>query len=541
MSESLCTITFLPQKITVSVPENTLIRDAALQNNLHLESTCNGRGTCGKCLVKVEGAVNDPSKEEVKRLKEKLSDGWRFSCQTRILGTVTVTLAEEDQFHTVQSGEAREYPFDPYILGIHPTAEELYGLAVDIGTTSIVASLVDLKANEKELITVSCLNPQTQFGGDVITRITFAHQSPEDTQRLKEYVLKGINQLIDQICSKIGIKPAQIYHATIAANTTMLHLLVGIDPISLALAPYNPVFVDYQEHPASELGIQMASNGLVSLLPSLSAFVGADILAGLLAIDFKKLTVPSLFIDIGTNGEIVANVYGKLAATSSAAGPALEGMNIHCGCRAEDGAISSVRLTDKGEVQFEQIGTAKIKGLCGSGLVELVAELVNSGIITASGKFADPSDLPESLARHMIEYDEQLAFVVEPQSNTILTQRDVRQVQLAKAAIAAAIEILFNRLEVDLASVEHVFIAGAFGYHLKAEALKTIGLLPQGLDAAIHFVGNTAKEGARLCLCSKQALEEIKILQQELIPLELSYAPEFMEYYVNQMGFPLEG
>lgn len=539
MSESVCKVTFLPQGITIRVPQNTTILEAAVLNKLPLESTCNGKGTCGKCLVKVSGTVNEPSSHEIGRLSEKKSEGWRLACQTKILGTVTVTLPEVDTFHTVQSGEAREYPFDPMIREVYPSAHELFGLAIDIGTTSIVASLIDLKTNEKELLSTSCLNPQTQFGGDVITRITFAHQSPEDTQKLRQSVLNGINLLIEEMCTKKGIQPTQIHHATIAANTTMLHLLVGIDPISLALAPYNPIFVDYQEHSASELGIHMAPDALVSLLPSLSAFIGADILAGLIAIDFKKLTVPSLFIDIGTNGEIVANVKGKLVATSSAAGPALEGMNIHCGCRAEDGAISSVQLTENGIINIESIGTGKIKGLCGSGLVELVAELVKSQVITPSGKFADPTELPDFLARHLIEYNEQLAFVVHSESMTILTQKDVRQVQLAKAAIAAAIEILFERLEVDLASVEHIFIAGAFGYHLKPEALKTIGLLPKGLDCPIHFVGNTAKEGARLCLCSKLALKEIQTLQKELVPLELSYAPEFMNHYVDQMGFPV--
>lgn len=539
MEKSLCTITFLPQGLTVKVPQNTTILTAAVLHNLHVESTCNGKGTCGKCLVKVSGRVSEPSSQETKRLGAKQNEGWRFACQTRILGETTITLSEKDTFHTVQGGQAREYPFDPIIRKIHPSSDELYGLAIDIGTTSIVASIIDLNTDEKELLTASCLNPQTQFGGDVITRITFAHQSTEDTQRLREAVLSGINQLIKEMYTQQNIQPQHISHATIAANTTMLHLLVGLDPISLALAPYTPIFTDYQEHTAAELGLDIAPNALVSLLPSLSAFIGADILAGLIAIDFQKLTVPSLFIDIGTNGEIVANVNGKLVATSSAAGPALEGMNIHCGCRAEDGAISSVQLSESGVITLESIGTAKIKGLCGSGLVELVAELVNAQIITPSGKFAEPAELPNFFTQHLIEYNEQYAFVVHPESMIFLTQKDVRQVQLAKAAIAAAIEILFKRLDVELASVEHIFIAGAFGYHLKPEALKTIGLLPKGLDAPIHFVGNTAKEGARLCLCSKQALEEINSLQKALIPLELSYAPEFMTHYVDQMGFPV--
>ncbi|WP_206809987.1 ASKHA domain-containing protein [Paradesulfitobacterium ferrireducens] len=538
MAESLCEVTFLPQGTSIKVPKNTTIQAAAVLHNLSLESLCNGRGICRKCLVKVSGMVSEPTAQEIERLGSRESAGWRLACQAQILGKVEVTLLQEDVFYTVQNGQAREYKFDPIILESSGSFEDVYGIAIDIGTTSIVASLINLKSDGKELITTSCLNPQTKFGGDVITRITFAHESAENTQKLKQSVLSGINQLIERMCSQKNIQPNKIRHAMIAANTTMLHLLVGLDPISLATAPYTPIFVDYREQTASELGINIAPDAIISLLPSLSAFIGADILAGLVAIDFQKVTVPSLFIDIGTNGEIVANVNGKLVATSSAAGPALEGMNIQCGCRAEDGAISGVRLTENGIVEIETIGSAKIKGICGSGLVELVAELVKAKIISPSGKFTNPADLPDFFAQHLIPYDEQQAFVVHPESNTLLTQKDVRQVQLAKAAIAAAIEILFKRLGVDLGAMEQVYIAGAFGYHLKPEALKTIGLLPQGVNAEIQFVGNTAKEGARLCLCSKEALQEIRTLQKTLIPLELSYAPEFMNHYVNHMNFP---
>jgi uncharacterized 2Fe-2S/4Fe-4S cluster protein (DUF4445 family) len=537
MPETMCNITFLPQGIVLQISTETTIQAAALLNNLPLESACNGKGTCGKCLVKVSGTVSEPSSQELKKLGEKKKEGWRLACQTRVLGDTVVTLPQKDEFHTVQNGQAREFSFEPPILALHPDLEKPYGVAVDIGTTSIVASLLNLKENDKELAITSCLNPQTQFGGDVITRITVAHQGPEDTQKLKNSVLNGINGLIRQMCTQQKIPPEYIRHLTIAGNTTMFHLLVGLDPISLARAPYTPIFTDYQEYSAEELGFEVNPRALVSLLPSLSAFIGADILAGLLAIDFQKIDVPALFIDIGTNGEIVANVMGKLVATSSAAGPALEGMNIHCGCRAEDGAISSVHLTPNGQIELETIGDAPVKGLCGSGLVELVAELINAKVIGPTGRFTDAEELPDYLSCHLTEYDEQIAFVVHPQSQTILTQRDIRQVQLAKAAIAAAIEILFERLEMDLASVEHVYIAGAFGYHLKPEALKTIGLLPKNLEGAIHFVGNTAKEGARLCLSSLEALQEIQDFQKTLIPLELSYAPEFMDHYVAQMGF----
>jgi len=529
--------------IKANVPVNTTILEAAIQYKLPLDGLCNGLGTCGKCLVQAVGLLNEPQNQELKVLDSKLAEGWRLACQARVLGNVIVVIPDNQGFETVSKGTAKNYDFDPAIFKISSLPVEyflqkpkLYGVAIDIGTTSIVASLLDLKDGGKEIANTACLNPQTNSGADVITRITYAHQSKENLLNLKEAVVNGINRLISELCTRKQVQTDEICHIVVAGNTTMLHLLVGIDPISLAVAPYNPVFVDYQEWKATDLGI-VAQEAIVSLLPSLSAFVGADILAGMIATDFHNVSDRALFIDIGTNGEIVAHVNGRLVATSSAAGPALEGMNIQCGCRAEEGAISSVQIGE-GTINIKTIASKKVKGLCGSGLVELVAELVKTKVLHPSGRFAEPADLPAFLGKRVIQFNDQPAFLIDEESGTILTQKDVRQVQLAKAAIAAAIEILFRRLEVDLSSVQNIYIAGAFGYHLKAEALKIIGLLPSDLQGKIEFVGNTAKEGARLCLVSRQTMEEILSLQSRIEPVELSSAPEFMENYVGKMNFP---
>lgn len=541
MKDSLCTITFQPAGTRIQVPSHTAILTAALQHNIPLEGPCNGRGICGKCLVQVSGSVTPPGDEELERLGTA-SAGWRLACQAKATGDVTVQLQQDGRFHALEGGQAVNYPFDPPIKSRLNSRlnspSKLYGVAVDIGTTSIAASLVDLNDQGRETAAAGCLNPQTRVGGDVITRITFANESPENPRLLRDAAVRGINRLIAEMCHSQKVQSKDIYHVVIAGNTTMLHLLLGINPISLAVAPYSPVFVDYRETTARELGIEAAEDSVVSLLPSLSAFVGADILAGMAATAFHHVEVPALFIDIGTNGEIAAKVNGRLAATSAAAGPALEGMNIQFGCRAEDGAISGVKIDSSGEVSLESIGTARRKGICGSGLVELVAELIKAGVLEVSGRFAATESVPGPISGRLVDFHGQRAFVVDPENMILLTQKDVRQVQLAKAAIAAAIEILFQRLGASLSVVERVFIAGAFGYHLKPEALTTLGLLPPGLRGKISLVGNTAKEGARLCLISKQALAEIQTLQKALEPLELSYAPEFMENYVKQMDFP---
>ncbi len=535
MTNKLCKVTFLPGRTVLEVPYKTTIMEATFKTDLSLESLCNGKGICGKCLVNVSGEVNEPNDQEHKVLGKQKRDNLRLACKTEILGDVEVTLPNAEKYHTVQNGQVHEYPFDPMIL--YPDLEKTYGIAIDIGTTSIVVSLVELNHTGAELSTSSCLNPQTKFGGDVVTRISIAHEKPENTKELRACVIEAINELIKKMCVQQNIDAEEIRHISIAGNTTMLHLLMGIDPISLAQAPYTPVFVDYREVSLEDIALHCHPKTVISLLPCLSAFIGADILAGLIAIDFHRTKEPSLFIDVGTNGEIVANVRGKLVATSSAAGPALEGMNIHCGCRAVTGAVSGFHLTDKGEIRLETIEDAPAVGICGSGLVEIVADLLNWKIIDASGRFSKPDELPENLSCHLTEFGNQPAFIIYPESDIILTQKDIRQVQLAKAAIAAAVKILFERLEFELSMVEHVYIAGAFGYHLDQEAVKTIGLIPAELKAKMHFVGNTSKEGARLCLTSKKALEEIQKLQKDLIPLELSYAPEFMNSFIGQMNF----
>lgn len=555
IDDFMCNITFLPagqpvvvqkritagvqEGITVAVPAGTTIMEAARQNNIPLEGPCNGNGTCGKCLVRVEGKLNQPDSAESSRLNSR-GEGWRLACQARVLSDSRVTLSAQYLMQTVHGGKTRKFAFDPVYAADPGTSERVFGVAVDVGTTSIVASLNDLRNPGQELGTAASLNLQTKYGGDVLTRITFADKSPQNVIKLQKAVIDGINMLLADVCRQHSIGTDEVHHITIAANTTMLHLLAGINPISLAIAPYTPVFVDYQGLSAAQLGIKAAPEAEVSLLPSLTAFVGADILAGVMALDFHEVDLPSLFIDIGTNGEIVANVNGRLAATSSAAGPALEGMSIQCGRRAEEGAMSAARIDENGELIIETIGGAPCRGICGSGLVELVAELVKAGVIQSSGAFADRENIRGPLAERMVEFEGQKAFLIDARSQTVLTQKDIRQVQLAKGAIAAAITILFQRLAVDLKSVEKIYIAGAFGYHLKEEALKTIGLIPPGLDAEIEFVGNTAKEGARLALLSNYAMLELTRLQKTINQVELSYAPEFQENFVEQMDFPVQ-
>ncbi|TLM79773.1 MAG: DUF4445 domain-containing protein, partial [Actinobacteria bacterium] len=335
-------VVFMPADIKVAVPGGTSLLEAARIAGLRPEAPCDGRGTCGKCRVLVEGNLTLPTEKELAQLNSGDGIKMRLACQAKISGPVRAEFPESraDSFLTVEKGQRKALKLNP--RGYRP-GQESYGIALDIGTTSIVAELLDL-ASGQSLGVSSCLNPQTVYGGDVLTRITYAANRAGGVQTLQSEVAGGINRLIENLCRTQGIRAEQVFEITVAANTTMLHLLLGVNPRSLAVAPYQPVFTRETEVSPGTVGIRIAPDGLVTLLPSASAFVGADIIAGLLTTDFHHFKEPALFIDIGTNGEIMAIKDGQLAGTSSAAGPALEGMNITCGCRAEQGAIEAVSI-----------------------------------------------------------------------------------------------------------------------------------------------------------------------------------------------------
>lgn len=529
-------VEFLPAKIKVAVTGGTSLLEAARIAGLRPEAPCNGRGTCGKCRVLAEGNLSPPTEKELAQLSSIAGVEMRLACRAIILGPVRAELPESrsGSFLTVEEGQRKELKLKP--RGYRPGLES-YGIALDIGTTSIVAELIDM-ASGQSLGVSSCLNPQTAYGGDVLTRITYAANRADGVHTLQSEVAGGINRLIENLCRTQDISTEQVLEITVAANTTMLHLLLGVNPRSLAVAPYQPVFTRETEVSPGTVRIRIAADGLVTLLPSASAFVGADIIAGLLATDFHHCKEPSLFIDIGTNGEIVAIKDGQLAGTSSAAGPALEGMNITCGCRAEQGAIEAVTISVEGTVNLKTIGSTAPTGLCGSGLIDLIAELVRTGVIEPSGRLTRKENLPPGLAGRIVSYGGQPAFLVAETNEIILTQKDIRQVQLAKGAMAAGIALLLKELDLEYSEVRRVLVAGAFGYHLKPASLTAIGLLPAALRDKISFVGNTAKEGAKAVLLNRDAAIEAGEIRRRLKIKELSFLPEFQDCFVRQLGFP---
>jgi len=426
------------------------------------------------------------------------------------------------------------------------TEAESFAVAVDVGTTTLVAVLLDLNTAE-ELAVVSRLNPQTSFGDDVLSRIVHARQSNENLNQLHRLVVEAVDGMIGELAEQTGIARQRIYEVTFSGNTTMQHLLCRIDPRYLGEVPFVPatgraVLVD-----AARLGLRIHPRGKAYALPVIGGFVGGDTVSGILATRLAEAEGPSLLLDIGTNGEIVLLAGGNLQAAATAAGPAFEGARISHGMRGCTGAIE--KITVDGQVHTSVIGGGPPVGLCGSALIDLGAELLRHGIVTRDGRMCTPHDLPDSLLPEIrgriVTHDDQTAFLVAAETETgtgkriVLTQRDVRELQLASGAIRAGIVILLRRAGLEPADLDRVLIAGGFGNFIRRSRAQRIGLLPPEIATdRIHYQGNTSLAGARLVALSRRARQQAEQLARRTEHVDLSTDPGFQHAFAEAMIFP---
>ena len=516
---------FVREKISYEVQQGAKLSECIRAAGLVLETPCNCVGSCGKCKVKAWGELYPPDDFE----KEFINgSNIRLACQARVKGEVWIELAENNKdIKTLNKGFSIDVELDNTFQLVLSEPREILGVAIDIGTTGISAYLIDLLTGEI-LNKVSSLNPQTQYGGDVLTRISFCIENPAGATLLRDAIIEKINQLVINLCGHAE-RAGVVYHIVIAGNTTMQHLVLGVNPGSIARAPYSPVFLNQVDMKAIEAGIHINIEGRLTLLPSPSAFVGADILAGVVAAAFDKKQYPALFLDIGTNGEIVANLEGKLIATSTAAGPALEGMNISWGCRAEEGAIDTFYIDSDFNIHYTTIGHIHPKGICGSGLIDITAALIQKKIVLVSGRFninLDPS-LKSRLRDKKFYLTEEI----------YISQTDIRQIQLAKGAIATGVTMLLEEAGVSIEAIEEAVVAGAFGYHINPVSMLEMGLLPKGFKGKITFVGNSSVEGAHLALINKGIMKRINELKNSIKVVELSTKPGFQDCFIKALSF----
>jgi uncharacterized 2Fe-2S/4Fe-4S cluster protein (DUF4445 family) len=436
---------------------------------------------------------------------------------------------------------------DDALVDVQPgdTTEVLRAISFDLGTTTVVATLIDVGTGTP-LAVSSMLNRQQPFGGDVITRISATMLDPLALPRLRELAQATLTELTRNVCEEAGVDPLEIVEVALAGNATMTALALGIDPEPLGMAPFVQSSPSFSGLLASDLGLPVHPRARAFVFPALGAYVGGDIVAGMLASGMDRDKRVRLFVDVGTNCEIVLSDGDRILATAAPAGPAFEGGSIRCGMRAADGAIEAVRLSD--EVSLQVIGDTEPAGVCGSGLVDAVSELTRIGLLDRSGRFVTEEDaavIAPVLADRLTAVGKERVFVLHrpapdspPDKCLYLSQRDVRELQFAKAAIATGWSLLLEELGLEQRDVQQVLLAGSFGSYLSPAAAVRIGLVPRLPVLRIVSAGNVAGEGAKMSLLSIRERAGAQALLEEVSYVELSDRSDFNDRFVDLLAFP---
>jgi uncharacterized 2Fe-2S/4Fe-4S cluster protein (DUF4445 family) len=550
----------LNRELVLGKDESIMI---ALQNaGIGINGACNGKGICGKCKIRMEKPEDFPEEGHEKLTREEIREGVRLACRVVPESDTTITLPDDFSLdarilegeqisgarvnpavrvHSENGNFQLEYnngsmdtePLENWEASFTPK-----GLAIDIGTTTVVVTLMNLYTGE-ELATASIVNPQTRFGHDVLTRIQMGSE-PEGLEKLAGTLYGALSDLVSQVCKKSGSDPMEILDAVVGANTTMLQLAAKINPEPLGKVPFEVSIQGGQSYAAHRFGLNINPRARIYVPPVAHAFVGSDISAGLLSSGFFEKKHAALFIDIGTNGEMAINAGGQWIVTSTAAGPAFEGMGVSSGMRATAGAIEKVKINaHEGGIDIVTIGNAPARGICGSGIIDAMACIVNLELVDRSGRMKDRSmaeHLPSAVVNLLEDVDEKPAVRLDD-NGVFFTQQDVRQLQLAKSAVRTGISMLLEETGTPLDSLGELILAGAFGYHLRPESLETIGLIPSGLDGRVSFAGNTSKTGSALMLLDVDLRRELEGRMEQVSYLSIAEGAEFQELFLKNIAF----
>lgn len=448
--------------------------------------------------------------------------------------------------HSMLPGEYTAVIHNGRVIALEPgdTTDSIYGVAIDIGTTTVVCSLIDMKTGE-ELGHASEINAQKFFGLDVLTRITYEIENPDDgREKLQKAIVGSINKMVKSVCDRNGVSQEQIYEVSVGANCTMMHMLMGVDARPIGKAPFAPVFARAKDVKASDIGLKSAPGARLYCLPSVSAYIGADIVAGAYVCDLRHREGNVMFIDIGTNGEIVLAANGHLMSCSCAAGPALEGMNISSGMRAAEGAIEDIHINEDG-IDLKVIGDCEPAGICGSGILTVTKELLRTGIVRKTGAFvkAGKFDADDYRSKYIaVDEEGKRSFIMTEGGDgtepLYITQGDIRQVQLAKGAILSGFMALLKKAGIGMADLDKVLIAGQFGAHLPAESITGTGILPFEVEDRIEYVGNTSKTGAYMALMSGTVKRQMEELAHDMDYLELGATDNYERLLSECLIFP---
>lgn len=511
--------------------EKTVLSQLLQRCGIPFDLPCGGRGLCRKCLVEVRGGVLPPDERERAMLREAAcGPDLRYACMASVSGDIAVRLPHTGVSDILVAGKMPPYHLAPW--------GKQYGAAVDIGTTTLAGYLYRL-SDGRLLATGSRPNPQSAFGADVISRMKASREGGK--AELAATIRRAVGALLAEMCRRAGLEENLLDSAVLTGNTAMLYLLCARDPKSLVAVPFAQDHSFGEYLPAKELaldgcGAAAPAECLLYLPKTVSAYVGADITCSMLAVGMEKCSENTdkavLMADIGTNGEMALYYKNRLYACSTAAGPAFEGAGLCCGMGARSGAVNQVLLKDD-VLSYTVLNNSRPEGLCGSGVVDLLAALLDAGALDETGRL-QMEDHP--LSRFMCTKDGQPAFCL-PESEVVLTQADVRAVQLAKAALAAGMLSLLHAAGIAPQQVEHFYLAGGFGNCIRGESAVRIGLIPASLAAAVTPVGNAAGIGASLLVLSKEKCIDSEKMAERTHTLELSTDPYFMDQYIEQMMF----
>ena len=477
---------------------------------------------------------------DVLRLERALDAG-PLEIELPLLREISARLRETDFCGTAVVAGGRLLDFEP-----GNTETDAFIVAVDLGTTTLVGTLLDLGTGSEWAVDAQ-LNPQTRFGDDVLSRILHSRKGPHELRQLHETIVLSIDEMIGVLCDKAGISRQRVYGITFAGNTTMQQLLCEVDCRALGEVPFTPAGGRALTFRAAELGLHIHPRGRGYVMPVIGGFVGGDTVSGILATDIAEAPGPTLLVDIGTNGEIVLQAGGKLRAASTAAGPAFEGARISCGMRGSTGAIEKV-VVDDGRLRTNVIGNVPPVGLCGSGLIDVAAELLRHQILTPQGRLQTldqlPADVLPDLARRIVLHEGRVAFLLASSEETggepiVLTQRDFRELQLATGAIRAGVVILLQQAVLAPKDLHQVLIGGGFGNFIRRSNAQRIGLLPHEIEhRRIRYMGNTSLAGARLAALSRRARRQAEQLARRTEHVDLSTDKNFQDAFADAMIFP---
>ncbi len=602
-------LSYRPDGGEVRVPAGTTVFDAASWNGIAIDSTCGGHGTCKKCKVRVlDGAAPIDTVDPRAFSPDELRDGWRLACrlaartdmhievpplQTRPKAALVgvgrhvilrpavqkryleleepsledqrsdverVVAALDDLEPTVELGAARtlgkrlrESGFavtavvcDDVLIDVEPgdTTARRHAIAFDLGTTTVVATLLDLGTGQPVAVR-SMLNRQQPYGADVISRVSATMLDPDALEALQARAHETMAQLAQEVCAEGEVEPREVYEIAVCGNVTMMQLALGIDPEPLAMAPFIITARRLPPASAADFGVHVHPRAPATVFPALGAYVGGDIVAGMLATGLTRDRRLRLFIDVGTNSEIALGSNERVVATAAPAGPAFEAAQIRCGMRAAEGAIEGVKIA-AGELSLEVIGDADPVGMCGSGLVDAVAELVGCGLLDHSGRFVPDetaAEIAPNLATRLVAVGQERVFVLawrgsDPANSIYLSQRDVRELQFAKASIATGWQILMRELGAEPGDVTQVLLAGSFGSYLSPASAIRIGLVPKLPLPRIVSAGNVAGEGAKMVALSVRERAAADAILDEVEYVELSGRQDFNDMFIDQLAFP---